>query len=53
METNRWSDFVEYIINKKLYELARASLVPINHEMHSRPYDFLYLLLYIPLIGKD
>ena len=24
METKRWSDFVEYVINKKSYELARA-----------------------------
>ena len=24
METKRWSDFVEYIINKKSHELARA-----------------------------
>ena len=22
----------------------KTSLVPINHEMHSRPYDFLYLI---------
>ena len=23
----------------------KTSLVPINHEMHSRSYDFLYLLI--------
>ena len=29
----------------------KTSLVPINHEMHSRSYDFLYLLLPGPAEG--
>ena len=45
METQGWSNFVEYIINEKSYEVSKClgtfqtSLVPIHHKLHSRLYD--------------
>ena len=31
----------------------KTSLVPINHEMHSRSYDFLYLMAHCPDVLAD
>ena len=55
METKRWSDLVEYIINESFQmSLAYGSCnfenfqnitrAHVNHEMHSRSYDFQNLI---------